>query len=79
MTSGNDNSPSRRHTITVERWDDDGDLNGSYLVALRVSGEADPIDARICATKDEAYDYARQIMTAHPSAVFHDKSGDGQP
>lgn len=75
MTS-NDNQQTHRNTITVERWDDPGDLNGCYLVSLLQSGTPEPIDARVCGSRNEAFDYARQIMQVYPNALFDDQSAE---
>mgnify|MGYP001055554698 CR=1 FL=1 len=77
MTTGNDNRQDRSYTITVERWNDPGDLNGCYLVSLIEAGRAESIDGGIFGSKDEAYDFARDLMKTYPSAVFHDQSEEG--
>lgn len=72
--SDNDNSSASKHVITVERWDDPGDLGGAYLVSLSVIGSDQTVDARIFGDKDEAYDFARGLMGKYQGAIFHDQS-----
>jgi hypothetical protein len=75
MIPSNDNHPSRRRTITVEAGD--CDLLGLYLTCLIEDGSADPIDAMIFGSRDDAYDFALVLMRAHPEAVFDDQTGGG--
>lgn len=74
MIPSNDNRGNRQ-TITVESGD--GDFAGLYLTCLMAAGSSEPILAEIFATKDEAYDFARDLMRANPRASFTDLTGGG--
>jgi len=75
MIPSNDNHQPCGHTITVERGD--GDLRDLYLACLMEEGIRDPIRAEIFGSKDEAYDFARDLMKFYPRAPFKDLTEGG--
>lgn len=75
MIPGNDNHPAPRLIITVESGD--GDFRGLYLTCLMKAGVSEPISAEIFGSKEDAYDFARDMMKANPDAVLKDSTGGG--
>lgn len=74
--SANDNQAGTKHIVTIERWEDGGDLEGAYLVTVSLVGSSETIDGRILGDKEDAMDFARGLLSAFPDAIFHDQSGE---
>lgn len=72
MIPSNDNQLGRRPTISVESGD--GDMQGLFLVCLVEPGTTEPIDTRIFESKDDAFAFARELMTAYPLSAFQDET-----
>lgn len=74
MIPSNDNHPAGPLTITIESGD--GDMQGLYLACM-MAGASEPISVEIFGSKDEAYDFARDLLNANPQATFKDLTEGG--